>query len=201
MKRLTKLAAYLLLAATCVPGIMMLGEQWKNPEKHPEKQPVSRSVITGGESGTARDAQGKKPEFPASDLDPVLSTVVPSESWGASIVGGNDNFASGYYSCVFGGKSNVASGEYSVVIGGSHNMASIKNQVIIADDEGAILDEINPRLSKLKPYLEVGSCSFCRGGILEKVWVLQSKLETLNTEVRLCNNCLTSLNLIVKKRN
>ena len=49
---------------------------------------------------------------------------------------------------ILDGRENTAAGSRSVVIGGRGHTADKDDQVIIADEDGVILDEVNPRLSQ-----------------------------------------------------
>ena len=49
---------------------------------------------------------------------------------------------------ILDGRENTAAGFRSVAIGGRGHTADKDDQVIIADEDGVILDEVNPRLSQ-----------------------------------------------------
>jgi len=84
-------------------------------------------IVFGGRHNVAKCSTGVYGDLRAADPD-----------W---------NSVSGFWSIV-SGKRNTVSADRGVLIGGSGHTVDTDDQVIIADAEGVILNEVNPRLSE-----------------------------------------------------
>jgi len=107
---------------------VILKMQWELAEKlEKDTSEGQYGIVVGGRHNVAKCSTGVYGDLFLADPD-----------W---------NSVSGSWSIV-SGKRNTVFADRVVLIGGSGHTADTDDQVLIADENGAMMDEVNPRLSR-----------------------------------------------------